>query len=293
MLGTYIERAIRRAGLEAAGKTVASAIHSAVLAGGEPARNVADLLHGTWLGHPLHPVLTDITVGSWSLATLFDGIAAVTGSENAESAADTLVTVGVLSAVPTALAGMTDYSTIQKPAAGTGLVHALLNSTALTLYVLSLLARRRGARQVGVILSTVAVSILLASAWLGGHMVYKQRVGVNHNKEYDREPKEWTPVLAQEELQEGEPMRIEVEGEPVLLYRNAGTVYAIGAVCAHAGGPLEEGKFDGLCVECPWHQSVYDLRDGSVVHGPSTYPQPNYAARILNGQIELRVERGS
>jgi nitrite reductase/ring-hydroxylating ferredoxin subunit len=76
----------------------------------------------------------------------------------------------------------------------------------------------------------------------------------------------------------------------VLLYRYGGTVYAISAVCSHAGGPLEEGQFDGFCVQCPWHDSVYDLRDGSVVHGPATFNQPAYRARIYNGQIEIRAK---
>lgn len=293
MLGPYVERAIRGAGLDAVGNQVSLAIHNAILAGGNPARNVADLLHGTWLGHPLHPVLTDIVVGSFSLATLFDGIAAVQGSEEAERTADTLLAIGAISAVPTALAGMTDYSAIQEPATGTGLAHALLNTAALVLYALSLRARHTGQRGVGVALSTVAFGILMASSWLGGHMLNSQRVGVNHNDEYASGPEAWTPVLPEAELQEQQPKRIEVEEQPVLLYRRNGTVYAIGAVCAHAGGPLEEGTFDGLCVECPWHQSVFDLRDGSIVHGPSTYPQPNYAARILNGQIEVRLERRS
>jgi nitrite reductase/ring-hydroxylating ferredoxin subunit/uncharacterized membrane protein len=293
MLGPTVERAIRKAGLDAFGTKMSSAIHDAILAGGEPTRNVADLLHGTWLGHPLHPVLTDIVVGSFSLATLFDGIAAVRPSHQAEYTADTLLTIGAISAVPTALAGMTDYSGIQEPATGTGLAHALLNSTALVLYLLSIRARRNEQRGMGVVLSTVAFGILMASSWLGGHMINSQRVGVNHNDEYASGPKEWTAALSEDQLHEQQPLRVEVEEQPVLLYRRGGTVYAIGAVCAHAGGPLEEGKFDGLCVECPWHQSVFDLRDGSIVHGPTTYPQPKYAARIQNGQVEVRLQRRS
>lgn len=291
MLGVYLERAIRQIGLQSVGNDLSSAIHNAILAGGEPARNVADLLHGTWLGHPLHSVLTDLVVGSWSFAALFDGIAAVTQSENAEYAADALTTLGAVSAVPTALAGMTDYSTVQKPAGGTAFVHGLLNTTVLTLYLLSIRARRDGNRTQAVILSSVGLGLLMASAWLGGHMVYAQRVGVNHNNEYTEETKEWTAALPEADLHNNEPKRVEVEGEAILLYRYGGAVYAIGAVCAHAGGPLEQGNFDGLCVECPWHQSVFDLRDGSIVHGPSTYPQPRYATRIQNGQIELRLER--
>jgi nitrite reductase/ring-hydroxylating ferredoxin subunit len=96
--------------------------------------------------------------------------------------------------------------------------------------------------------------------------------------------------MAENELHEQEPRRVEVVGSPVLLYRYGGTIYATAAVCGHAGGPLEQGQFDEYCVQCPWHDSVYDLRDGSIVHGPTTYTLPKYAARIQNGQVEIRAE---
>lgn len=96
-------------------------------------------------------------------------------------------------------------------------------------------------------------------------------------------------MLPQNEIAEYEARRVEIDGAPVLLYRDVEAVYAIGAVCSHAGGPLEEGTFDGHCVECPWHQSVFDLRNGHVVHGPATISQPSYQARIRNGQIEVRL----
>ena len=84
------------------------------------------------------------------------------------------------------------------------------------------------------------------------------------------------------------PRRVEVEGSPVLLYRYQGRVYAIGAACGHDGGALEEGTFEGYCVTCPLHQSVYDLRDGSVVHGPTTYAEPQYEVRVQQGTLEVR-----
>lgn len=64
---------------------------------------------------------------------------------------------------------------------------------------------------------------------------------------------------------------------------------AIDAVCSHAGGPLDEGSFEGCFVQCPWHDSVFDLRDGRVKHGPATIPQPGFAVRERNGQLEVRL----
>jgi nitrite reductase/ring-hydroxylating ferredoxin subunit len=292
MISTFLNRAIESIpGLKEGGGAVASSIHRAILDGGPPVRNVVDLLHGTWLGHPLHPVLTDIPVGAWSMAILFDSLAGSNDSRFAERAADTLTAIGTIAAVPTAVTGLADYQAIARPGLAPGALHGLLNTIGLLLYIASLQDRRNGRRGRGVLFSSLAYGLLLLSAWIGGDLVYNHRIGVNHNHPI-RKPQEWTAIMDETDLPESRPMRVEVEGEPVLLYRRGGTVYAIGAICAHAGAPLEEGTFYDLCVQCPWHDSVYDLRDGSVVHGPSTYPQPNYAARIQNGRVEVRLKRG-
>ncbi|MDQ4075457.1 MAG: Rieske 2Fe-2S domain-containing protein [Chloroflexota bacterium] len=271
--------------LQEVGKELARAIHQAVLDGGPAARNVADVLHGTWLGHPLHPVLTDLPVGAWTIATLFDSLE----GEKAEYAADQLMTIGTIAAVPTAISGLADYSTIPAPAASTGTLHALIMNLTFTFYLGSLWQRRKGNRGRAVFLSSLGFILLMVGAYLGGHLSYKQKVGVDHSKAGSK-PKEWTAVMDEEDLNEHEAKRVEVEGEPILLYRYGGTIYAIGAVCSHAGGPLEKGQFDGFCVQCPWHDSVFDVRDGGIVHGPATYPQSNYGARIKDGRIEVRVE---
>lgn len=270
------------------GKKLAVAIHQAVLDQGEDGRRVADLLHGTWLGHPLHPVLTDVVVGAWSLGSVFDLVAAIGGSEHAEKSADTLTAIGTAAAVPTAISGLTDYSTIPNPAADVGLLHALFNDVALILYAISLKKRRDGDRSKGVLYSTAGLAVLMGGAWLGGHLVYSKKVGVDHSEAVS-EPTSWTPVMNEQDLLHHQPARVEVKGKPVLLYRHNGVVHAIGAVCPHAGGPLEEGTVEGTHVQCPWHDSVFDLTDGCVVHGPSTYAVPNYEGRIRDGRVEVRL----
>lgn len=270
------------------GMTVARGIHNAVLRGGHRTRAVADVLHGTWLGHPLHPVLTDFTIGSWAMGAVFDAVGETQDSAAARRAGDRLAAIGTALAVPTALTGLTDYSTAQKPAATTATLHGLLNAAGLGLYLLSLRDRRNGERGRGLFYSSMALLSTTVSAWLGGHMVYKDRVGVDHSDAFTG-PSEWTPVLAAGELPVGQARRVEVEGKGVVLRRDDDGVHAIGAVCSHAGGPLEQGEFDGGCVRCPWHDSVFDVRDGSVVHGPATQPQPVFDVRIREGRVELRL----
>jgi nitrite reductase/ring-hydroxylating ferredoxin subunit/uncharacterized membrane protein len=274
--------------LKKGGTEVKHQLHKAILSSGPLGRFFADLLHGKWLGHPLHPVLTDVTLGAWLSGSVLDIAGRMTGRRRMNEAADTLIELGTASAIPTALAGLTDYSTIKQDAVEYGAAHALMNSVALSLFVLSIQKRRTRERETAVMLSLAGVSLSMLSAWLGGEMVYRHRVGVNHAKQTTHLD-DWTPVMASHMLQNGVPQRVDLEGDAVLLYRQGETVYAIGAVCAHAGGPLEEGTFEGSCVTCPWHDSVYDLRDGSVVHGPSTFSVPHYHVREANGQIEIKA----
>jgi nitrite reductase/ring-hydroxylating ferredoxin subunit/uncharacterized membrane protein len=283
------ERALRKIPeLQEQAHRLSRGLHNEVLKGGEPARQVADVLHGRGLGHPLHAALTDVTIGAWLLGSVMDCVALALRHDGAEKCADRLIDLGNAAAVPTALSGLADFTTIPHDATATGATHGLLNACGFVCNLLSAGARKSGLRPFGVLLSAVATGGLLASAWLGGELVYKYKVGVNRTRKPDG-PQGWQPVLNESELLENQPMRVEVNGAPILLYRREGTVYAMGAVCGHAAGALEEGAFEGTHVTCPLHQSIYDLRDGSVVHSPSLYPEPTYDVRIREGRIEIKA----
>ena len=273
--------------LQERGKQLATVLHELVLKGGQPARQVADLLHGTWLGHPLHPLLTDIVLGAWSIGALFDVISVLTRSSEAAKAADSLLTIGTIAAVPTSITGLTDFSTIPKPAASAGLAHAIAMDICLGAYLLSLRARSKGKRGQGLAWSALGMGVMTVGAYLGGHLVFGKRVGVNRLSDTDK-AQSWTAVLADGQLPEHEPKEVDVEGQPVLLYRHNGDIFAVSATCPHAEGPLAKGEFNHHHVRCPWHDSVFNLADGGVVHGPSTYPLALYETRVRQGQIEIK-----
>jgi nitrite reductase/ring-hydroxylating ferredoxin subunit/uncharacterized membrane protein len=272
--------------LHQASVNAAQSLHDAILEHGEDARAIADVLHGKALGHPLHPVLTDLTLGSWTLGVFFDVVALATESRAARRTGNQLVTLGTLFAIPTAVTGLADYSTIKKEAASYGAAHGLLNGLAFLCFARSTIARLGGYRSTALFYSLTGMMIATFSAWLGGDLVYRHRVGVNHApaKHVD----DWLPVLDDNKLPDATLTRVELDGQPILLFRQGDQIYSIGAVCSHAGGPLEQGELvNDLCVQCPWHQSVFDLRDGHIVHAPATTPQPRYLARVRNGQIEV------
>lgn len=278
-------------GLHELGSELKQSLHEFILAGGEPARKAADVLHGTWLGHPAHPPMTDVVVGGWSMGAIFDVLATVTGNPVFEQVADRCTEAGAVAAIPTALTGLVEYSTVQQPAVSAATAHGALNSLALPFYLWSIRERRRGNRERAVCLALSAYFVMFSSAWLGGHLAFAKKVGVDHGQSFDG-PTEWTDVLDAGELELRQPRKVDLGGKSVLVYRSNGRVYAIDGVCSHAGGPLEEGTFDECTVQCPWHDSVFDLRNGRIVHGPATHPQAAFDARIRNGRVEVRLQRG-
>lgn len=263
-------------------------VSAAFGAGGAVGQRVKDLLHGTWLGHPLHPVLTDIPVGAWTAAALFD-LAEATGDGQAgrDRRADGAIAVGVVGAVAAALAGMTDWQHTSGASRRTGLVHAALNSVALGMYVGSLVLRRSGHRPAGRGLALAGFGVMLASAYLGGRLVYHDRVGVDH-AERAAGPDDFVRALPAAELLEDRPRCAEVAGVRVVLVRRGSRIHALGAVCSHLGGPLAEGTVQDGGLTCPWHGSTFALDDGRVLTGPATLPQPRFEARVRDGYVEVR-----
>ena len=250
-------------------------------------RHVKNFLHGTWIGHPLHAILTDIPLGAWTLAIAFDALDSMSERRRYTAVADTSVAFGLVGAVGAAATGLTDWQDIDPPARRIGLVHGLLNVVSVTLFGSSLWMRRRGKRTTGRGLAALGYAVSIAAAQLGGNLVYEQRIGVDH-AEPERLPAEFTPVLSESALVQGKPVRAEHEGTSVLLVRRGSQIFALADVCSHLGGPLSEGKLDGDIIECPWHGSRFSIRDGHVVDGPAVHPQPCLEARIQSGQIEVR-----
>jgi nitrite reductase/ring-hydroxylating ferredoxin subunit/uncharacterized membrane protein len=269
----------RSRSLDAVGRTVAVWFAKVVRPG-----VVKDLFSGTWLGHPVHPMLTDLPIGAWTSAMTLD----VLGGEEARGAADLLIGVGVLSALPTAMTGLSDLADVTEPEERSlGVAHALGNVTTLTLYALSLALRRRGRRGAGNVLSLAGAGMATASAYLGGHLVYRQVVGPS--RAIDGAPREWTPVLESTELIEGKPRRVPAGIAQVMVYRTGDRIYALANRCSHRGGPLHKGQVDDATITCPWHLSTFSLEDGSIVRGPATAPQPVYDVRERDGTIEIRT----
>lgn len=242
-----------------------------------PTGPVKDAASGTWLGHPLHPLLVAVPIGSWTASAVLD-------AKGQDVAAQTLVGIGLLSALPTAATGLSDWLDTEGAEKRVGLVHALANYTTIGLYGLSYLARRRGGS--GKLLGLAGAAAMSFSGYLGGHLAYAQGVGVDTTA-FEAFPTEWTQVADVADVS-SEPTTADIDGVPILLVRLDGKIRAIADRCTHRGAPLHEGTVADGCVTCPWHDSKFSLATGAVVQGPATRPQPLFEVREVQGKVEVR-----
>jgi nitrite reductase/ring-hydroxylating ferredoxin subunit/uncharacterized membrane protein len=241
-------------------------------------------LSGTWLGHRLHPLLTDVPIGAWVSAGVLD----LVGGRHSSKAARRLIGVGILAAVPTAMAGLSDWQDTYGGEQRVASVHAAANTVALTLQLLSWRARGRGHGLRGRALSLLALGATAAGGYLGGHLVYNMRAGVNPEVP-ELSPGTWRDTVAFDGLTEGQPQGVTIDGAPVVVVRRGPRVFALAATCTHAGGPLAEGTVRDDCIRCPWHGSEFDLGDGHVVRAPATTPEPAYETRVQDGVVQVRA----
>ena len=209
------------------------------------------------------------------------------GADGYERATETAIAVGLAGAVGSAVTGLTDWSDTDGRSRRLGLVHGLVNITATGCYVASLLARRRGHQAAGRSYSAIGYALLMAGAYLGGSLVFRDQIGVDRTANLDL-PDAFTRVAPLDELIDGQPKAAAIGDTPIVVVRRADQVFALVSRCAHAGGPLAEGTVEGNAITCPWHGSTFDLLTGEVVTGPSAHPQPCLEARVADGWIEVR-----
>ena len=245
---------------------------------------VRDLLNGRWLGHPLHPAITDIPIGVLGLVILFDVI-------GQPVAAWWSLVVGILAMLAAALAGYADYADTDGRARERATLHSSLMLVALVLYLVSLVLRggpsSPPASSLAVALSVIAWLIVLTSAYVGGDVVYVDGNMVSRHafrgggtKWIQLEPAELGPDGS---IPEGRPIKAKLGINQLVLVRQGDRILALHDTCAHAGGPLHEGKIVDGMIECPWHASRYELANGHLRRGPSVYDQPAYDVRAREG----------
>ena len=258
-----------------------------------PLRPLKLLANGTLIEHPLHPVVTDVPVGSWTVAILLMLVTLIFGVQNLGLATGFAIGLGVLAGLAAIVTGLLDWMDVDPPELAVGITHGIINIVATIIFAIAFYLLYSGNWEINLtntLLAVVGYLTVTVGAFIGGSLVFRQGVMINRDA-YRKGPKDYTPALAAKDLADNQLKRVEVKGQPVLLLKRGEKIYAIGAVCSHYGGPLEKGKLVDGTVECPWHYSRFALEDGRVKEGPATSPMPAYDARINNGQVEVKMRQ--
>jgi nitrite reductase/ring-hydroxylating ferredoxin subunit/uncharacterized membrane protein len=243
-----------------------------------PIRPVKDFLNGKWIGHSLHAAITDVPIGAFTVALLLDFL-------DMRGAADIAIGLGILSMLAAALAGAADYVDTDDDARVAATVHSTLMVTALVLYIVSFVLRvadPAADRTLTIAISVVAYLIVALGAWVGGEVVYGMGNMVNRHAWRFGSKSNWVK-LDVAEIPDNTPTPAKAGAQNLVVVRQGDQLFALHAQCAHANGPLAEGRIVDGCIECPWHYSRFELATGRRKQGPTTFDQPAYDVRAAEG----------
>ena len=249
-----------------------------------------DALHGVPFGQPAHPALVRMPLGCWTSAVLLD---LFRGSERASG---TLVAVGLAAALPSAATGLADWSALHRHQQRVGIVHAISQAGATTLFGASLLARVTGRHGQGKMLSAGGLAAATVGAYLGGHLALRLGAGASHAEPIGHlAALGWYDLCPLDELPDRQLARRQLGYLSLLALRQGDAVHVLSDHCAHLGGPLHQGRVvavdEAVCVTCPWHGSTFRVSDGAVMHGPATARQPAFESRITDsGLVQIRPQ---
>lgn len=273
MLGRYVTRAVDAQARWS--KPLGDFNHRWLSALFHPIRPIQNFLNGTWLGHPVHAVVTDVPIGAFTVSIVADVI-------SQPIVADVSLVLGILAMIASAVTGLADYTEVDGTARNRATVHSVIMVVSLVLYAISLLIRsgQPADRLVPIVLAGVAYLLLALGANIGGDLVYLVGTHVNRHAWRGAGTK-WIKLDlgSLPDIPEGGPTKLRAGINELAVIREGDRILAVHAQCAHAGGPLAEGTVVGDAIECPWHGSRFRLADGHVARGPAMYDQPAYDVR--------------
>ncbi|HTC92579.1 MAG TPA: DUF2231 domain-containing protein [Terriglobales bacterium] len=254
--------------------------------------------------HPLHPMLVAFPIGLWVFSFVFDLLGRMSGNGLLWAAGFYCVVAGCVMAALAAIPGVIDLFLAVPPSSSArqrGYIHGLLNSTALLLFI-AIAIRRGGSAampdNLSLFLSAIGVLGIAISGWLGGTLVYRNQIGVDHRYAGAGQFKERTidswqrPAAHLSELADGQMMLVKIAGERVVLARCRDGMFAFSDHCTHKGGPLSDGALVGCMVQCPWHGSQFDVATGRVVAGPAQQKIETYTTDVRNGEVYIIRSKG-
>jgi len=272
-----------------------------------------DFLEGKSLRHPIHPMLVHFPIGLFLLSFLLD-LASLAFPSVPSLVRDSFyaMLLGLIMALVAAVPGFVDYTDIRSdhPGKRTATAHMILNFMVVVVYGINLGVRSSSLLDPKIsmgpfILSLVGVGLLSVSGYLGGHLVYDQGIAVGRHKRHLPPPRDtihlvppipgadavFVPVMAAQQLRERETLRVEIDGQVMTMAKVDNQIFAFQEFCTHRFGPLSEGKFEGFNVQCPWHNSCFDVRTGEVTNGPAKINLKTFKVEVRESKVGILLSR--
>lgn len=261
---------------------------------------VRNVLNGTFMGHPVHPMVASVPLGAWTAAVALDAVDTFSAQPPGyRDAAQLVLGVGVAGSLASAVTGLADWQYTHDETRRSGLVHGIINVAALGLCAVSWRDRRAGHHARARVSSALGYGLSVSSSFLGGTLVFRHQIGVDHSGN-ELGPPDFLPVLPVNDLPPGQPHKVDADGVGIVLIRDhdhegngeGGRIYAVGERCPHLGAPMVDGWLYRGQLVCPWHGSCFDLAEGTATRGPASAPLPTYQVRQHHDQIEVRRRPG-
>jgi uncharacterized membrane protein/nitrite reductase/ring-hydroxylating ferredoxin subunit len=258
----------------------------------------------SYKGHPIHPALIPFPFAFLYGAFFFDLAGRLTGRESWWMTGAYLSLVGVVAALAAAIPGLIDYFlTVPPKSSGKrrATKHMIVNLAAVTLFAIgwAIRARPEAVPVFPVLaLEAIGLALLTAGGWMGGVLVNRNQIGVDHRyaqagrwNEERIEARLGDPVVVArvEELRVNQMKLLHVDGRRVVLARTEEGYVAFDDRCTHRGGSLAGGVMIGGVVQCPWHGSQFDCRSGTVRAGPAQEPVKTYRVTEREGKLMLTL----
>lgn len=250
--------------------------------------------------HPIHPMLVTFPFALFFISLIFDLIGVEAGHPALSAAGWYCAIAGLCGAVLAAIPGAIDLFSVvprDSSARARGYKHALLNLLVVALFIAMVVYRQGpgGAPDVvSLALSGAGVFLLIFSGWMGGTLVYRNQIGVDHRyanagKWQTRELSRWDqPVCKESDLKEGQLILVDLSGTRIAVGRCSDGLVAFSDHCTHKGGPLSDGALVGCTVQCPWHGSQFNVHDGRVVNGPAEHRIEAFDVVVQNQDVFIR-----
>lgn len=258
--------------------------------------------------HPLHPMLIAFPIAFLTGAVVADVAALMLNWQVGWLLGYYLSLAGVISGAIAAVPGLIDYFSVIPPYSSAKVratVHMVVNATALLLFTVALGVRTSPEAPVtdaALILEVLALAFLFGGGWLGGTLVYRNQIGVDHRyAEAGRWKEEglnisadgWVRAATTDELKPNQMKLLHIGESRIVLARTEQGYAAFDDHCTHRGGSLADGTLTCGIVQCPWHGSQFDVETGQVKNGPAPDSIATYAVEVHGNEVYVNLNKSA